>query len=125
MNKIEQEKVNLKKMTQEKIAQNKCDENLNSKNFWKPQTTSGKIMEINNKIKKMKEKNKILILQKNKIEDNKKIKMKIENFIEDKELEKTLKYEIKNLKRKIEINEKKYKKALILERNSFKHNTFQ
>lgn len=53
-----------------------------------------------------------------KINENKKIQMKIENFIEDKEQEKKLKYQIKNLKRKIEINYKKYKKALFIEKKS-------
>ena len=48
--------------------------------------------------------------------------MKIENYIEDKEKEKNLKYEIKNLKRKIEINEKKFSKALILQKNSLESN---
>ena len=73
-------------------------------------------------IKKLKQDNKILKLQKSKIQDNKKIQMKIENFIEDKEQEKDLKYDIKNLKRKIEINQKKYKKALALEKRNEKLN---
>ena len=48
--------------------------------------------------------------------------MKIENYIEDKEKEKNLKYEIKNLKRKIEINQKKYQKALKMEKKSQESN---
>lgn len=69
-----------------------------------------------------KSKNKILVLQKLKINENKKIQMKIENYIEDKEKEKNLKYEIKNLKRKIEINQKKYQKALNMEKKSQQSN---
>lgn len=57
-------------------------------------------------------------MQKLKINENKKIQMKIENYIEDKEKEKNLKYEIKNLRRKIEINQKKYQRALLLEKKS-------
>lgn len=70
------------------------------------------------KTQELKKKNEKLKYQLSKIEDSKKIQMKIENFIEDKELERSLKYEIKNLKRKIEINQKKYNKALIIEKRS-------
>ena len=44
-----------------------------------------------------------LQLQKSKMEDNKEIKMGIDNFIEEKNLEMKLIYEIKNLERKIDI----------------------
>lgn len=37
------------------------------------------------------------------MDDNKNLKMRINNFIKDKETEAILKYEIKNLQRKIEI----------------------
>jgi hypothetical protein len=77
------------------------------------------------KINNYKSKNKILVLQKLKINENTKLQMKIENYIEDKEKEKNLKYEIKNLKRKIEINQKKYKRALILKKKSNEISTIE
>ena len=70
------------------------------------------------KTQELKKKNEKLKYQLSKIEDSKKIQMKIENFIEDKEMERSLKYEIKNLKRKIEISQKKYSRAKLLERRS-------
>lgn len=70
------------------------------------------------KTQELKKKNEKLKYQLSKIEDSKKIQMKIENFIEDKEMERSLKYEIKNLKRKIEISQKKYTRAKLLERRS-------
>lgn len=57
-------------------------------------------------------KNDKLSLQKSKMDDNKNLKMKINNFIKDKELESELKYQIKNLKRKVEILEPKYHKYI-------------
>lgn len=57
-------------------------------------------------------KNEKLSLQKSKMDDNKNLKMKINNFIKDKELQAELKYQIKNLKRKIEILEPKYAKVM-------------
>ena len=51
-----------------------------------------------------------LSLQKSKMDDNKNLKMKINNFIKDKELEGNLRYQIKNLKRKIEILQPKFNK---------------
>ena len=56
-------------------------------------------------------KNDKLSLQKSKMDDNKNLKMKINNFIKDKETENELKYQIKNLKRKIEIIEPKCMKV--------------
>lgn len=57
-------------------------------------------------------KNDKLNLQKSKMDDNKNLKMKINNFIKDKETEAELKYQIKNLKRKIEVLEPKYMKVV-------------
>lgn len=57
-------------------------------------------------------KNDKLSLQKSKMDDNKNLKMKISNFIKDKETENELKYQIKNLQRKIEILEPKYMKTV-------------
>lgn len=59
--------------------------------------------DLTNMITEVQNKNEKLTLQKSKMDDNKNLKMKINNFIKDKETENALKYEIKNLKRKIEI----------------------
>ena len=65
---------------------------------------------ITDMITLMTKKNDKLFLQKSKMDDNKNLKMKINNFIKDKELEGDLKYQITNLKRKIEILEPKFNK---------------
>jgi hypothetical protein len=46
------------------------------------------------------------------MEDNKNVKMKIANFIQNKDLEKQLLYSVKNLQRKHEIISKEYQMAI-------------
>ena len=66
---------------------------------------------ISNEITEITKKNDKLSLQKSKMEDNKDLKMKISNFIQDKDLEKNLIYIIQNLERKDEVIDFKYRKA--------------
>lgn len=67
---------------------------------------------ISDTITEIGKRNDKLSLQKSKMDDNKDLKMKINYFIKDKETENHLKYQIKNLKRKIEILEPKYSKMV-------------
>ena len=76
------------------------------------------MVEISNSITQTTRINGKLSLQKSKMDDNKNFKMKIKNFIADKELEKSLKNDIKNLMRKQEVIQAKYEESVkLLEKN--------
>lgn len=64
------------------------------------------------KMTTLSKKNEQLEVHKTKIEDDKNLKMNISTLIEDKERERELAYNIKNLKRKISILEVKYDQAV-------------
>ncbi len=66
---------------------------------------------ISNSITNIQKTNDKLSLQKSKMDDNKNLKMKISNFIMDKDLEKNLHYAIKHLKRKHDVIDFKYRNA--------------
>ena len=68
--------------------------------------------DLSNFITKIQKKNDRLAMQKSKMDDNKKFKMKIGNFIQDKDMEKQLVYSIKNLKRKHEVIDFKWKDSV-------------
>ena len=107
-------KKELKKQTQMKIKYNK---NIEDK-LRQIDSVNKEMIEISNSITQTTRINGKLSLQKSKMDDNKNFKMKIKNFISDKELEKSLKNDIKNLLRKQEVIQAKYEEsAKLLEKN--------
>lgn len=68
--------------------------------------------ELSNNITSIHKTNDKLMLQKSKMDDNKNFKMKITNFINDKEDEKVLRTDVKNLMRKQEVIQAKYDESL-------------
>lgn len=107
-------KKELKKQTQLKLRYNK---NITDKQN-QIEAVKEEMKDISNSITHTTRINGKLSLQKSKMDDNKNFKMKIKNFISDKELEKSLKNDIKNLLRKQEVIQAKYEESVkVLEKN--------
>lgn len=108
MDKLNKIKKNLKNQLEKKLMLIKDIE------FKKIQIQNGikEKEDLSNLITKIQKKNDRLAMQKSKMDDNKKFKMKIGNFIQDKDMEKQLVYSIKNLKRKHEVIDFKWKDSV-------------